>query len=484
MQEFTFKFFRPRLDARQFVQELNKLYRSNQKFARLIGTQVAPAWAAGTLIVEVLPKHRAALEWFIANFWSANSGMTKEEALIRAKIGQTTLKGAKALTPDQRARKAKKLQNALSAYWNGLESAPEPVTLLVKRDEFAGTKRWMRADENDLKRVGEWKDDGINIPFRSEDPMDLRPMASPSGVGEIHVEEFYEDRDTSGDRSHEEWAHGTARRTVAKVGDEWIQLDEVQFHAARLARVAAAMSNTDMLDELEDALEAAEARNATPTWAFVQIEDETGSAVVRVRAWKTTNRLPGTPPPFLPKEKRRVMQPVEPKHGPDGLWYHSSIAEWERIAKKDKAAAAALQQFQEEQAEREARRALLNKDHDTTQLDSEWEPTPAEILELLTDDVNERQELGEEVPAWLERQVAFYTHVVEKANQRAAQETAAASAQVEAPQAAALGGVVDVIRNSLYQLETELELSQGNARRGLVGEIAHLRHLLTEGVAN
>src|SRR5690606_18516249 len=175
---FVFSFYRPKAKTRQeFVAQLNGLYRNNKGFARLIGTQVAPAWADGRLIAEVLPEHLPALEWWLAQFWSRNSGMPQDEALLRAKIGQAQLKGRR-VSPDKAARKAAKLRTALKDLWSEKAEAPGAKILVNKQDVFAKVTRWQEADEKDLKRIGEWRDDAINLPFRIEEPMDLRPSAT------------------------------------------------------------------------------------------------------------------------------------------------------------------------------------------------------------------------------------------------------------------------------------------------------------------
>src|SRR5690554_4120055 len=169
-RHFVFSFYRPKVKgSKDFVAQLNGLYRNNDKFARLIGTQVAPAWADGRLIAEVLPEHLPALEWWLAQFWARNSGMPKDEAILRATVGQAQLKGRR-VTPDARARKNAKVRDAVAEFWRQQSEAPTAKTLVDKWDASAKVKRWLEANHDDLERIGEWRNDAIDITFRTETP--------------------------------------------------------------------------------------------------------------------------------------------------------------------------------------------------------------------------------------------------------------------------------------------------------------------------
>lgn len=476
---FVFSFYRPKVDSREaFVAQLNGLYRNNQGFARLIGTQVAPAWADGRLIAEVTPKHLPALEWWLANFWTRNSGMPRNEAILRAKIGQAQLKGRR-VTPDARARKAAKLRQALTDLWSNSAEAPTAKTLVNKQDAFAKVIRWQEANEDDLKRVGEWRDDAINLPFRTEDPMDLRPEASniPNHELELFAEEHHVHVDASSDRSDEEWAHGTPGRNMVHIAGEAIRWEDLPNHADRIVTNAVMNQDLGTLDFLASALESLEERESRQTWGYVNLSDDAGTLTLRVRTWRnTTNQRSGKPIPVLPMEKRVAAEPKAVVAAPQGDWYHSSIKEWEREAKRNKGVADALAEFQKEQAEANARRELLNADDSETAVPQDHEETPETILQLLTEDREERLELGEEIPEWLARQIAFYTHVVNKAKTKGDAEPATATQQTQAPAASILESIQSALVNTRDQLETELELTR-KARRGLVGQLAHTRLL-------
>lgn len=479
---FVFSFYRPKAKARpEFVAELNKLYRSNKGFARLIGTQVAPAWADGRLIAEVLPQHLPALEWWLAMFWSRNSGMPQDEAVLRAKIGQAQLKGRR-VSPDARARKAAKLRTALTAMWNQQAEAPKAKILVNKQDVFAKVTRWLEADENDLKRIGEWRDDAINLPFRVEDPMDFRPSAAnlPAvpELEDLYAEEHYEHEDKSALRSHEEWAHGTPDRDKVRIAGQVFKYDDLPEVADDLITTAVLSNDLGTIDALNAALESYEERQARQTWGYVNLGDGMGSITLRVRTWSNiARRRTGKPIPVLPPEKRKAPEAKREISVPFGAWYHSSIAEWERAAKTDERIAAALAEFQQEQAEAKARRDILDQDDAATAVPANHEETPESILELLTEDRDERLELGEEIPTWLTRQIAFYTHVVNKAKEGERQTATAPATRQERPAANVLEGLQQVLKNTRAQLETELDLTPGKARRGLVGQAAHLRML-------
>lgn len=478
---FVFSFFRHRAKTRQeFVAELNRLYRNNKGFARLIGTQVAPAWADGRLIAEVLPEHLPALEWWLAQFWSRNSGMPQDEALLRAKIGQAQLKGRR-VSPDRAARKAAKLRTALKGLWSQKAAAPDAKILVNKQDVFAKVTRWQEADEKDLKRIGEWRDDAINLPFRIEEPMDLRPSATnlPTAheLEDLYAEECFVHVDTSGDRSDEEWAHGTPGRNTVNIAGKTLRYEDLPDHADEIITNAVMNQDLGTLEFLNAALESLEEREARQTWGYVNLSDGTGSLTLRVRTWRnTTRQRVGKPIPVLPPEKRKAPEPKRVVEVPVGAWYHSSIAEWERAAKTDKRAAEALAEFHQEQADAKVRRSILDQDDAETAVPDNHEETPETILELLTEDRDERIENGEEIPSWLTRQIAFYTHVVNKA-QGESQAAAAPANNQERPAARVLSELQKVVENNRVQLETELELTPGKARRGLVGRLAHLRML-------
>jgi len=475
-----FSFYRPNVASREeFVAQLNQLYQRNQGFARLIGTQVAPAWADGRLIAEVMPQHLPALEWWLAQFWTRNSGMTRPEALLRSKIGQAQLKGRR-VSPAARNRKAAKLRKSLADLWSQQAEAPKAKTLVNKQDAFAKVTRWQEANENDLKRIREWRDDAINLPFRTEDPMDLRPGAPniPTHELELFAEEHHEHVDTSSYRSDEEWAHGTPRRTSVTIGGKVIRYEDLPAAAPEI--ITEAVMNNDMgtLDFLESTLESLEERESRQTWGYVSLTDNAGTLTLRTRTWRnTTNRSTGKAVPFLPLEKRAVPEPKRVVAVPEGPQYHSSIADWEKAAKKDKGAAAAYAKFQTEQAEANARRQLLNADDEATALPADHEETPDSILALLTEDRDERLEATEDIPEWLNRQIAFYTHVVKKAMAKGEAAPATAETQKQAPAASILEGLQNALENTRNQLETELELTKGKARRGLTGQLAHIRLL-------
>lgn len=479
---FVFSFYRPKIKSRKdFVAQLSQLYRDNKGFARLIGTQVAPAWADGRLTAEVLPQHLPALEWWLANFWARNSGMPMDEAILRAKIGQAQLKGRR-VTPDARAYKAAKLRTALKELWSQQAEAPKAKTLVNKQDVFAKVTRWLEADKKDLERIGEWRDDAINLPFRVEEPMDLRPSAASlptvPELDDLFAEEHFVHVDTSGDRSDEEWAHGTPGRNFVYIAGKEVRWDDLPDEADEIVTQAVMSQDLGTLDALNAALESYEERQARQTWGYVNLGDDTGSITLRVRTWSNyTRKRTGKPIPVLPLEKRKAAEPKREVSAPVGAWYHSSLAEWERAAKTDKLAAAALAEFQQEQAEANARRTILNQDDAETAVPANHEETPESILEFLTEDRDERLELGEDIPTWLTRQLAFYTHVVNKAKAGERQTATAPATQQERPAAHVLEGLSKVVENTRVQLETELELTPGKSRRGLVGQLAHLRML-------
>lgn len=484
MITFTFTFLQPTLTPRQFADALSARYRSNHKFARMIGTRVAPAWANGTLEVDIDPRHQPNLERWLAHFWSRNSGMTQEEALLRAQIGMTTLKGATP-TPAARARKSNKLRQALKDLWSTVPDAPSPKTLINRFDPPARVYRWMQADKADAKRVNEWKAEALDLPFRIGEPWDLRPAARDTlpQVIDIHVDTLHTDNDTASDRKREDWAHASdAPSDFVKVGEDWFRLNQIPRLAPDLARVAAAAGDEEALDSLEAAFERIERDQQPNVWSTLQLEGATGSTYARVRTWVESNRRPtGKRPPF--RTERREHAPVTPKLAPHGPWYHSGIKEWQVAAQGDKELAAQLEQHQQQYAEFTARKQTLendakyvNGDDDDPNNVERWNPTPAQILELLQEDKSERAEHGEPIPTWLERQIAFYTHVVAKDEQPP---TTDANDEEPAcdPKLDTVGAITAQYRTELHQLERELELSK-KPRRGLIGSIAQLRILL------
>jgi len=506
LEEFVFSFLRPKVrSGREFVAQLSKLYTTNHKFARLIGTQVAPAWADGRLVAEVMPQHLPFLEQWLAHFWARNSGMPLEEALLRAKIGQARLKGRR-VSPDGRPVRAKKLRDSLAALWAKREGEPEALVLVKKQDKHAHVTRWMRADTTDLAQVEEWAFENVDLPYHVVQPWDLRPEAvslpTVPALDDLHVEEHYEHVDKALLRSDEEWAHGNPDRDKVRIGEQVIKIDDLPEVARDLYARAALAQDGYALDALDAAMESYEERQARQTWGYVNLSDGLGTVTVRVRTWTETNRRRvGKPIPVLPPEKRKAPERGQAREAPFGPWYHSSIERWEQAAKTDKRLAEALAEFREEQAKEQARRELLNADHDEVHQGLKDTFTLGEILELLTEDRDERIAEGENVPAWLERQIAFYEHAARQAVRRMKragiepeeeilkrlqQECLTDDVNAEndddddgsaTPAAAMLPTVIRAATADRIQLETELELTRGKARRGLVGELARLRLL-------
>lgn len=485
MITFTFTFLQPTLTPRQFADALSARYRSNHKFARMIGSRVAPAWANGTLEVDIEPRHQPNLERWLGLFWSRNSGMTKEEALLRAQIGMTTLKGATP-NPAARARKSNKLRQALNDLWSTVPDAPSPKTLINRFDPPSRLYRWVQADKADAKRVNEWKAEALDLPFRIGEPWDLRPAARDTlpQVIDIHVDTLHAGIDITSDRKRGDWAHASdAPSDFVKVGGDWFRLNQIPRLAPGLARVAAAAGDEEALDSLEAAFERIERDQQPNVWSTLQLEGDTGSTHTRVRTWVESSRHPaGKRPPFLTEQPKRQL--ATPKLAPEGPLYHSSILAWhiESIG-GNKGLAQQLEAYQQQRAASAARRKILendakevNGDDDDPNNVERWNPTPAQILELLEEDKRERAEHGEPIPTWLERQIAFYTHVVAKDEQPP---TTHANDEEPAcdPKLDPVGAIIAQYRTELHQLERELELSK-KPRRGLIGRIAELRILL------
>jgi hypothetical protein len=491
-----FSFVRTKLSAKEVFSALSDLYKANKGFATLISTRVAPSWAAGTLKLDVLPQHQRAVERWLSEFWGRNSGMPLDLARLQADIGKAELSEPKKagtdgrkrrprkLSPEARAKRAAQQRAAEARFWEEA-TAPRPIALIQKYDPHTGRKRWMQGAVNDLKKIARDHDDGVDLTSMVVTPWDLRPQVRDLPAQEIdlpYVDTLHVDRDASGDKSEGEWAHATPRSTTVRIGDVTMSLADVETDTALNAVLTA-----DGALELEEAaldFDAAVERLAQSThsspWVLLDLGD---GVYVRSRAWTETQTL-NRPRAYAPKRMVKVTSGsyvpkerdyVDPTYALKGTWLHSSEEAWERAAQEDAGVAEALSEFRTERTAYEARRHELAVD-DLSSRPSQEVPGAREILAMLLDDKRQRRLAKEDVPAWLEGDIAFYRGVVAKA--KTARKTAETlGTRLGDPNG--LSMLVVLMREELEALEVEAATSP-KVRRGLMGEIARLRLLLQE----